>query len=419
MSNSLAIGAVTATLRNLLDKGIADEGGGLHATTLPPEKAQTFGQDDGAGRVNLFLYQTQINSAWRNMDIPSQIKPNETGQPSLALDLYYLLTAYERDDGDASVIAHRLLGRAMRVLHDHPLLGADEIRAALVDNDLADQIERVRITPQPMSMDEISKLWTTFQVGYRISAAYQVSVVLIDSTRLSRTPLPVLTRGKDDSGVMVQTGLIPPFPTLISVGPVVQPPSSETSAVLGNDLLITGHDLDGANVSAEVAHPRLQNPIPLPAPSDATATAITVNLPSQPQNFPAGIYTISISVIRPGETSERTSNALPLAVAPQILAIPPINAVRNGDKVTITLACSPEVLPSQRVALLLGGDEVPADPHPAQTGNLTFTALDDPLGKFRPGDYFVRLRVDGVDSLLIDRSVQPPEFKASQKVTIP
>ncbi len=142
MSNSLAIGAVTATLRNLLDNGIAAEGGGLHTTTLPPEKAQTFGQADGAGRVNLFLYQTHINAAWRNMDMPSQIKPNETGQPPLALDLFYLLTAYERDDGDSSVIAHRLLGRAMRVLHDHPLLGADEIRTALPNNDLADQIER-------------------------------------------------------------------------------------------------------------------------------------------------------------------------------------------------------------------------------------------------------------------------------------
>ena len=83
MSNSLAIGAVTATLRNLLDKGISAEGGGLHTTTLPPEKAQTFGQADGAGRINLFLYQTHINAAWRNMDMPGQIKPNETGQPPL------------------------------------------------------------------------------------------------------------------------------------------------------------------------------------------------------------------------------------------------------------------------------------------------------------------------------------------------
>jgi hypothetical protein len=419
MSNSLAIGAVTATLRNLLDKGIAAEGGGLHTTTLPPEKAQTFGQADGAGRINLFLYQTQLNGAWRNTDMPRQIKPNETGQPPLALDLFYLLTAYERDDGDSSVIAHRLLGRAMRVLHDHPLLGADEIRTALPNNDLADQIERIRITPQPMAVEEFSKLWTTFQVGYRISAAYHVSVVLIESTRSSRTPLPVLTRGADDTGVNAQADLIPPFPTLTSVSPVVQPPGSESSAVLGNDLLITGHDLDGTNVSAEVSHPRLPNPVALPAPSNATATAITVNLPNQPQNFPAGIYTISVSVIRPGETSKRTTNALPFAVVPQILSNPAINAVRNVNEITITLACSPEVLPAQRVALLLGGDEVPVEPHSVTTGSLTFIAKDDPPGKFAAGDYFVRLRVDGVDSLLIDRSVQPPKFKSSQKVSIP
>ena len=417
MSNTLAIGAVTATLRNLLDQAIAEEGGGMHATTLAPEKAQIFGQADGPGRVNLFLYQTQINAAWRNMDMPRQVKPNETGQPPLALDLYYLLTAYERDDGDPSVIAHRLLGRAMRELHDHPLLGAGEIRAALAGNDLADQIERIRIAPQAMSVEEFSKLWTTFQVGYRISAAYHVSVVLIDSTLASRTPLPVLTRGADDTGVKAQADLIPPFPTLTDVSPVAQPPGSETSAVLGNDLLISGHDLDGTNVSAAVSHPRLPDPVTLPAPSSATATAITVNLPNQPQNFPAGIYTISISVIRPNETLKRTSNALPFALAPQIN--PPINAARNGNKITLTLSCGPEVLPEQRVALLLGGDEVPAEPHPAKTGSLTFIAVDDPPGKFAAGDYFVRLRVDGVDSLLIDRSVQPPQFKTSQKATIP
>jgi len=98
MSNTLAIGAVTATLRNLLDQAIAEEGGGMHATTMAPEKAQIFGQADGQGRINLFLYQTQINAAWRNMDMPGQIKPNETGRPPLALDLYYLLTAYGARD---------------------------------------------------------------------------------------------------------------------------------------------------------------------------------------------------------------------------------------------------------------------------------------------------------------------------------
>jgi hypothetical protein len=34
------------------------------------------------------------------------------------------------------------------------------------------------------------------------------------------------------------------------------------------------------------------------------------------------------------------------------------------------------------------------------------------------GTYYVRLRVDGVDSFLINRSLNPPQFDATQKVTI-
>src|SRR6185503_15922813 len=104
--------------------------------------------------------------------------------------LYYLLTAYSDDEDDTN--AHRLLGEAMGVLHDHPLLGAAEIRNAtspiadLSDSDLHEQIERVRINLQPLTFEDMSKLWTTFQTHYRVSAAYQVSVVLIESTRRPR-----------------------------------------------------------------------------------------------------------------------------------------------------------------------------------------------------------------------------------------
>jgi hypothetical protein len=48
------------------------------------------------------------------------------------------------------------------------------------------------------------------------------------------------------------------------------------------------------------------------------------------------------------------------------------------------------------------------------TESLRFRAAD-----VAPGDYFIRLRIDGVDSLLIDRSVTPPVFKATHKVTVP
>ena len=97
-------------------------------------------------------------------------------------------------------------------------------RGALAASDLAEQVELIKITPQPMSTEEASKLWTAFQTNYRPSAAYHVSVVLIEGAA-TRSPLPVLTRGKPDpvpsreSGIISQPDLLPPFPTLQKVTP--------------------------------------------------------------------------------------------------------------------------------------------------------------------------------------------------------
>jgi len=414
MSNPLAIAAVTATLRNLIAHGVGDLPN-QNVTTKPLDKAGT--DNNGTDQINLFLYQAVINGAWRNMDMPRHTSPGETGHPPLPLNLYYLLTAYGQ--GDDETRSHQWLGQAMAALHDHPLLGAQEIKDALQANDLHEQIERIRITPQPLSLDEMSKLWTAFQSQYRISVAYRAEVVLIESTLPARTPLPVLTRGKDDIGVAVQPDLLPPYPTITAVSPDVQPPGSESGVVLGESLIVEGFNLDGTNISIQVVHPRVPVLPGLAPVGTTTSREIKVTIPDQPQTFAAGICTLSVKVTRPDDTFERVSNELPFALVPKILATPPMKAVRNGNQITITLKCSPAVLPDQRVALLVGGDEILADARPGKADSLKFTAKNIPAGKFIPGDYFVRLRVDGVDSLLIDRSVQPPVFKASQKLTIP
>lgn len=403
MSNSLAIAAVTATLRNLLTPGLTAELPSATVTTMPLDEAR----DGNGNQVNLFLYQTMLNAAWRTMDMPGQVKPGETGQPPLALNLYYLITAYGQDDDDT--LSHRLLGRAMSILHDHPLLGAAEIEAALPDNDLHEQVERVRITPEPMSVDEMSKVWMTFQTQYRISAAYQVAVVLIESTRPAKTPLPVLTRGPGDEGVAAQPDLTPPFPTLEAVGL----PNQQPSARLGDDLTISGHHLGGDSVVVRFMNPRLTAAIEVPPLPGPISTEITVQLPDDPANWPAGFYTLAAVISRAGQ-ADRTTNELPFALAPRITTAPPITVARNaaGDA-SITLTCSPQVRSAQRAALLLGDREVLAQSHPVQTDTLTFLVTAAPVG-----EHYIRLRIDGVDSLLVKRDIAPPVFDETQKVTI-
>lgn len=405
MSNALAIAAVTTTLRNLLARGIGEALGSGIVTARPPDKARDNG--DSTNQVNLFLYQTLPNASLRNADVTGRVRPGETGRFPLALNLYYLITAYGQDNED--IISHRLLGEAMRVLHDYAILNPDHIRAALPESDLHNQVERVRITPQPLNIEELSKLWATFQTQYRISVAYEVSVILIDSSSPVKTPLPVLMRGSDDRGIVAQTGLIPPFPTL----QLVQPPNQQPSVRLGERLILRGHHLKSeGDVTVRFMHPRWLRPIDLVSQPGATDTEVGVELPERSQDWPAGFYTVMVQVRQGGQM--RMTNELPFSLAPKIVQfyISPITA--------LVVTCEPHIWPEQRVVLLMGDRELlpqvdlDASPRTEKANTLVFN-----LRQIPSGDYFIRLRVDGVDSLLIDRSVVPPVFDTSQKVQVP
>ncbi len=401
MSNSLAIAAVTTALGRLLETGLNVDLPGTRVTTKSPDIAR----DGNGNQVNLFLYQTTMNASLRNMDMPGQVRPGETGLPPLALDLQFLITVYGADDDDAAPFSHRLLGRAMRILHDHPLLGADEISDAVPE-----EIERVRITPLPLSVDELSKLWNTFQTGYRLSAAYNASVVLIESARRTVTPLPVLQRGSGNQGISAQSDLVPPFPALSAV----QPPNGQLSIRLGEELMLTGHHLSGDSpVTVRFTSTRLDEPHVRPASASATDNTVSVQIPDEPTQWPAGFYKVSVVISR-AEEPDRTTNELPLAIAPRIVGIAPDPAPRDGTgEVTLAITCSPEVRPGQRAALLLGNREVLAEDHPTRTDALDFVVADA-----EPGAHYVRLRVDGIDSLLVDRSGALPVFDSTQRVNI-
>ena len=92
----------------------------------------------------------------------------------------------------------RILGSVVRTLHEQPLLTTQVINDTLNSNpvlapsNLADEIERVKFTPADLCLDDMSKLWSVFfQIPYTLSAAYQASVVFIESQQPPRQALPV------------------------------------------------------------------------------------------------------------------------------------------------------------------------------------------------------------------------------------
>ena len=409
MSNSLAIATVTATLQAILQQGIVMEPDLSDATVTiqPLDKARGSNTNN---QLNLFLYMVVRNAAFVAADMPRQVLPGEIGFPPLPLNLYYLITAFGRDDDTAQPFGHELLGKAMSIIHDHAVLSSADITAAtqvlLPGSDLAQQLERLRITFHPLSIDELAKLWTGFSMQYRLSAAYEVSVTLISSTLPTRTPLPTLTRGPKDQGYNAQANLIPPVPTLTTIAP----PNNQISARLNDIITLAGFNLDGTNVGIQFNHALWAAPVEVPPQPGNSGTSVSVQIPNQPTVWPAGFYTVDLLVQRPSETFRRTTNSLSLTLAP-IITVTPASAPAGAITYTVTVA--PQLFPTQTVALLLNDNEFTGGAIAVQTGSLTVGTTG-----LTAGDYWTRLRVDGVDSLLVDRTKTPPAFDPTQKVTV-
>jgi hypothetical protein len=404
MSNPLAIAAVTATLRNLLTQGLAPDPdlSDVTVTLHPPDQARPGAAS--SNQLNLFLYLARPDAAWRNLTMPTRVGGGAVQFPPLALNLFYLITAYGRDNDAQRPFSHMLLGRAMSILHDHPVLGADEIAAALPDSDLATQVERVRLTLQPLSLEELSKLWTAFQCEYRLCAAYEAAVVLIESVRPSRAPLPVLRRGAEDRGADAQGNLVPPFPQLVALGPA-------GAVELGKVVTVSGHHLDGTRVQVRLTSPRLATPRLLDPAPGASSDQLTVTLPED-EILPAGFYRLAVVITSAG--TARVTNELPLVIAPTITAGLPAQVASVRGTATLRLTLQSRVLPDQSSVLLLGDRAIAAAPLAAPQRELVFTIPDAV-----PGEHLCRVRIDGVDSALVaDPEARPLSFDRAKLASI-
>lgn len=406
MSDAFAVNAVTATLTQLLAAQLAGVLAGGSVTSRPLDKARDA--TNLTNQLNVFLWGVSVNAALRNQDMPG-VRPGERALAPLALDLHYLLTAYGRDDDQTDPTSHVLLGHAMRALHDNAVLACDDLRVAQPLSDVFQQIERIKISPQSLSVEEVSKLWTIFQVQYRVSTAYQVSVVLIESTKATRTPLPVLKRGPGDRGVTSAPNVSSPLPALTQL----DLPAARSGAQLGDAIGVVGTALSGAT-GARLTHTKLGSSVALPLGAAASATRIPLTITDDPTLWAAGIYSLVIDVRRPSETITRTSNALALALIPTLVTVNPTTAP-SGVDLTLTLNVKPAVLPLQRVSVLFGEAELRLPEVNAATSSLSVT-IPAPA----PGTYLVRVRIDGLDSSPVVQSGTPPvwEFAAAQQVII-
>ena len=413
MSTALAIAGVTAVMRGLIDTWLGDQDasaalGGANAdvSAVAPDTIELTGPNAGP-RLNLFLHHVTPNSGWQNVGLPSvDGVGTRVSSPPLALDLHYLLTAY----GPAELQAEVLLGLGMQRLHQFPVLARAEIEARLPvrlrGSQLGRQVEMIRITPEPISTDELSKVWTALQAHYRPSTAYHVSVVLIETPAESRASRPVLSRGPRDPGtgrergVVATPGLVPTVPELTEL----KPPAQQLGAQLGQTVELIGRNLAGTGhaVLLDSALHGVDRDAPA---APAAGGSVTFTVPNTPAQLPVGLYGVRLRLVAPGEVDPRETNELPLSILPRIVNAP-TPVARNGQgTATVTVSVRPQVRPYQRASLILGAREVPAESRTATTGDLQFKVADA-----APGAYVIAVRIDGIESPRVDRSASPPAF---------
>lgn len=392
MSNPFALAAVTTTWSQLLQEASAEPSlSGTKVTTGPPDRARTV----GTGRqLNLFLYRVTPNAAWRNHDLPSR---NQSGaalaRPVLALNLHYLLTAYGAEDEDLD--AQHLMAHAMSLTHDAGVLSRDRVRAAVAaqpvvaSSDLAEQVELVKLTPEAVGMEELSRLWGTFpSAAYRLSVGYEASVVFVD--RPVRTKAPALPVRAAKVEVLTARR-----PVLDAVTPAVAAP--------GATLTLSGRDLAAERVRVRLGGVMVE-------PTVVTGQRVEIVLPG---GLRAGANTVQVVHdlalgTPPTPHVGAESNVVAFVIAPRITSPAAALTVVRGK--TLPLAVDPPVGRSQRVSLLVGDRELAATPRPASpdpSPQVTFAVpADHPAGA-----HLLRVRVDGADSPLdVDANPASPTF---------
>lgn len=175
MADFTGIGDVGETLKKLLKD---DPWTGISPKPEITFKSPKEIKDDGgtANTVSLFLYQILENPHMKNEE-GIRVNDAQLQIPPLVLDLFYLVTPYSEDKTQEKYI----LGKVMQIFYDHAILAGTVLQGSLAGSD-----EDLRLVAHPLSLDDLTKIWSAFQeVAYRLSVAYLLTPVRIDSARLT------------------------------------------------------------------------------------------------------------------------------------------------------------------------------------------------------------------------------------------
>lgn len=430
MSTALAIASVTHVLKDLLNNGLIDHditgimGGNVLVTAVAPDRIDTSANE--LSQLNLFMYLVTANTGWNAQGMPSlNNNGNRISNPPLALDLHYLLSAY----GAVELHTEILLGYGMQLLHENPVLSKNAIQnslspplnvsgndlparlKSLSTSELADQVEQIKITPQPLNLDEISKLWSAFQAKYRPSSAYKITVVLIESKKSVKAALPVQARNM----------YVLPF-RKAEISKLMSQ-RTDTDSILEDQKILAGYNLiiHGTQLKAENVYVQIDQFKIIPDYAKIKDTLISVKLPDTLQAGIHGVQVLNELMMGTPEQLHKgfSSNSAAFILCPFIAAISISNVLGSGNSLRsadLVLDIEPGLGEDQKVNLFLNENTSDISREPyfysfqefikiAASPYVPVHTITFKISGIHRGTYLLRIQVDGAESpLTVDSS---------------
>lgn len=404
MSNFLAVGTVSAALQRLLTPTVSAAVPGAEVWVDRSDVKRT------KSGVNIYLYRSSIDPIWRNEELPARRDDGSLRvRPKMAASLHYLLTFHGKDD---ELVPQRLMGAALATLHTRPIVTRALIEAVndeaadpngmhkyLALNDLIDADELVRVSPDPMSLDELSKLWSVFfQSPYQLSATYLASAVLLEESLETPLPAPPVTQPELSVRALLK-------PTILSARNL----ADARAPVLSDSVL----DIEGSGLRGDRTRVRIGPSEVVPGDADTSATSVRVMMATA-TGLRAGWQPVIVAhewlVGDPAQPRRgETSNAVGVFVAPKIT----LNATATQIGLTSDLSLGRRQQVSVSLLDRTTGATVRSIDVPDRDADTTSVSVPRPSSspELPAGQYGVTLIVDGAQS--------PVNRNASGTITSP
>jgi hypothetical protein len=143
-------------------------------------------KDHMAQGVSLFLYRVHLNATQRS---PLVKDPGgSVRRELLPLDLHFFVTAW----APKASLQHAILGWAMRLLEDSPILSSSLLNGVRAETFRGD--ETVELIAGALTNEELMRIWDDLSADYQLSVPYVARVVRIESMRELAEGEPVTQR---------------------------------------------------------------------------------------------------------------------------------------------------------------------------------------------------------------------------------